>query len=169
MTASKDFRAFPFDAGRITRSGKSLGRQTYWKLYAIENIFRVLIHSVLSAQIKPDWWTYAVDATIQDKAKRFKVSYTKKSWHGKPGLHDIYYLDLKDLNEIIRANAHLFDPVVPSLDRWMVLIEDLRLPRNVVAHMNFPTATDISRIDVCFNDCSTLLPLVQKKIALIIP
>ena len=164
MHVARDFRLSPFDYRTVGNSGKLIGRQTYWKLYCIENIFRVIIHTVLSVQIPPDWWIIAVDKEIQKKAKRFQDNYLKKSWHGKPGKHGIYYIDLVDLNEIIRANANLFIPVIPDLDKWMLGIEELRLPRNVVAHMNFPSETDAKRIDVFYDDCVTLINLVQAKI-----
>ncbi|OGC43571.1 hypothetical protein A2Y85_05510 [candidate division WOR-3 bacterium RBG_13_43_14] len=170
MPSTADFRLSKFDSNSVGRSGKFIGRQTYWKLYSIENIFRVVIHSVLSAQLLPnDWWMVAVDTGIQKKAQSFQSNYVKKSWHGKPGSHSIYYIDLKDLNEIIRANANLFLPVIPDLDKWMVGIEELRLPRNVVAHMNFPNNTDMKRIDVFHDDCVTLITVVENKIALLIP
>ncbi len=172
MPKALDFRQLPFGTDAITKGGKYIGRKTYWKLYAIENIFRIVIHSILSIEItKPDnWWDVAVDVTIKQKAERFKTNYLKKAWHGKPGAHDIYYIDLKDLNEIIRANANLFDPVIPNLDKWMLGIEDLRLPRNVVAHMNFPSSIDVKRIDVFYEDCLKLISLVEaKNIPLMIP
>ncbi len=170
MPNVSDFRLLPFDPQYIARGGKYIGSKTYWKLYSIENIFRIVIHSILSVQISgADWWDIAVDKDIRGKAERFKNNYLKKSWHGKPGSHNIYYIDLKDLNEIIRANANLFDPVVPNLDKWMVGIEELRLPRNVVAHMNFPSDTDMKRIDVFYDDCLNLMTIVQSKISLLVP
>lgn len=171
MPPLKDFRLSSFNSITIDRCGNYIGRQTYQKLYTIENVFRVVIHSVLSVQIpKPDdWWYIAVDVNIREKAKRFQKSYLKKSWHGKPGTHGIYYIDLKDLNEILRANANLFDPVIPDLDKWILGIEELRLPRNVVAHMNFPSKTDMKRIDVFYDDCLHLVTLVQAKLTLNIP
>lgn len=169
MPAAQDFRLSQFDVSAVGKGGRFIGRQTYWKLYSIENIFRVVIHSVLSVQFPQDWWTGAVDGIIQGKALRFQRNYLSKGWHGKPGTHGIYYVDLKDLNEIIRANANLFTPVIPDLDKWIVGIEDLRLPRNVVAHMNFPTKTDIKRIDVFYDDCQHLISVLQNKIALMIP
>ena len=171
MGTIKDFRLTQFDSNVLNRCGKHIGKQTYWKLYAIENIFRVIIHSILAIQIpKPDdWWSVAVDGNIRDKAERFQKNYLKKFWHGKPGTHGIYYIDLKDLNEILRANANLFDPVIPELDRWILGIEDLRLPRNVVAHMNFPGKTDIKRIDVFYDDCLNLLDVVKTKFTLEVP
>lgn len=169
MPSIADFRLSPFDSSAIARSGKQIGRHTYWKLYAIENLFRVVVHSVLSVQISPNWWDIAVDNAIRDKAERFRSNYLKRSWHGGPGTHGLYYIDLKDITEIIRANANLLDPVIPDLDRWMIGIEDLRLPRNVIAHMNFPSRTDVKRIDVFFEDCQSLVRLVQNRVALEIP
>ncbi len=160
-----------FDSNAVDRCGKYVGRQTYWKLYTIENIFRVVIHSVLSIEIPTplDWWYVAVDNTIREKAERFQKNYLKRFWHGRPGTHGIYYIDLKDLNEILRANANLFDPVIPELDKWILGIEELRWPRNVLAHMNFPSKTDIKRIDVFYDDCLKLLGLVQAKLTITIP
>lgn len=164
-----DFRRSSFDAEKLTISGKFIGKQAYWKLYAIENIFRIIIHSVLSIEIPGGWWNVAVDETTRKKANSFKNSYLKRAWHGKPGTHDIYYIDLKDLAEIIRVHSHLFITVIPDIDKWMVGIEDLRLPRNVVAHMNFPSDNDMKRIEVFHNDCLSLLSGVQSKIPLQIP
>jgi hypothetical protein len=169
MQTVKDFRFLPFDSIKIGKCGKYVGRQTYWKLYAIENIFRIIIHSVLSVQSPPPWWDVAVDRDIRRKAERFQGHYLKKSWHGKPGTHAIYYIDLKDLGEIFRANAHLFYPVIPELDKWILGIEDIRLPRNVVAHMNFPNKTDEKRIDVFYEDCLSLINQVKTKLNLSIP
>lgn len=169
MPKVKDFRLASFDAHRLSSAGKYIGRQTYWKLYAIENIFRIIIHSVLSPEIPGSWWDTAVDETIRKKAASFKNNYLKRAWHGKPGTHDIYYIDLKDLAEIIRVHSHLFITVIPDIDKWMVGIEDLRLPRNVVAHMNFPSENDIKRIDVFHNDCLALLAGVGSRIPLQIP
>jgi hypothetical protein len=171
MASVRDFRLLSFDRATLDKCGRYIGRETYYKLYTIENIFRVVINTILSIEIPfpNDWWQIAVDSEIRGKAERFQKNYLKRPWHGKPGTHGIYYIDLKDLNEILRANANLFDPVIPDLDRWMVGVEELRLPRNVVAHMNFPSKTDIRRIDVFYDDCLILLTLVQEKTILKIP
>ncbi|MBI5472853.1 MAG: hypothetical protein HY961_10960 [Ignavibacteriae bacterium] len=169
MARVTDFRFIEFDSEKLLRSGKYIGHRTYWKLYAIENIFRVIIHSVLSPEIPQGWWDVAVEQQVRKKAESFKSSYLKRAWHGKPGSHDIYYVDLKDLAEIIRANSNLFITVIPDIDKWMVGIEDLRLPRNVIAHMNFPSDNDLKRIDVFHSDCLMLIKGVQAKIPILIP
>lgn len=135
----------------------------------MENIFRVIINSVLSAQIGTDWWKTAVDGTIQKKAQSFKNDYLTRPWHTTPGSHEIYYIHLRDLNEIMRANSNLFLPIIPEIDGWIARIEQLRLPRNVVAHMNFPSRTDQKRIDVFFEDSKVLVANLPKSLPLLVP
>jgi hypothetical protein len=157
----EDFRGLAFDRAAVDKAGKSVGRTGYWKLYAIENLFRVLIHSVLSAQIGPKWWTTAVAPNIQKRAQHFRQQYVKRPWHTSPGAHDIYYTLLSDLSEIIRANSNLFQPVVPDIDQWIARIEQLRLPRNIVGHMNYPSQVDQQRIDVIYKDTVALIAQLQ--------
>src|SRR5207245_6824364 len=123
MPAAVDFRTRAFNADNVDASGKSIGRKVYWKLYASENLVRIIIHSVLSAQIGANWWDVAVDAGIKKQIERFKTSYKQQPWHSHPGAHDIYYTYLADMNEIIRSNSHLFLPVITDIDQWIARIE----------------------------------------------
>ena len=170
MSPKRDFRtAAAFDSGRVEGSGRDVGRNVYWKLYVIENIMRVIIHSVLSAQIGSNWWSIAVDRSLQKKAMRFRTTYTASPWHSSPGSHEIYYVDLADLNEIMRANSHLFSRIIADVDQWMARIEQIRLPRNVVAHMNWPDQIDRRRIDVFYSDIRTLASHVSSAVTLGVP
>lgn len=170
MSAAVDFRTLALDLGRVDASGKDVGRRVYWKLYAIENIVRVIVHSVLTAQMGPNWWALAVDADTQKVIRRVQADYAASPWHSQPGRHEIYYTFLKDLNEIIRANSHQFLPVIPDIDQWIARIEQVRLPRNIVGHMNWPSAVDRQRIDVFYADIQVLIGQVsQAGIQLMIP
>ena len=170
MRSTADFRAIPFDAVKVDSSGKDIGKNVYWKLYSIENLTRVIIHSVLSAQISSDWWETAVDETIKKRTMRFREAYEKRPWHSTPGKHDIYYVYLSDLNEIIRANSHLFRPIIDDVDEWIAKIEQIRLPRNVVGHMNWPNSTDRERINVIYSDIHQLVRhLARPSFQLAIP
>ena len=60
MPTVRDFKKYSFHPSRIDRCGRHIGSKLYWKLYAIENTIRVVIHSVLSAQIGNQWWAAAV-------------------------------------------------------------------------------------------------------------
>jgi hypothetical protein len=53
--ATVDFRTLAWDRAKLNSSGKDVGRKTYWRLFAIENLVRVLVNSVLSVQIGPNW------------------------------------------------------------------------------------------------------------------
>lgn len=162
MPSVIDFRSLPqFDLEGINKSGRNIGKTIYWKLYAVENLYRVIIHSVLSIQIRPNWWRIATDRNIRRKAVDFKQRYLRRPWHTLPGQHYIYYINLYDLNEIVRANLNLFDPIIPDMDQWIVKVETIRLPRNVIAHMNFPNRNDRQRIYLLYEDFKRLLNLVQ--------
>jgi len=153
----------------IKKSGFFVGKNIYWKIYAVENIYRILIYSILINEIGLNWWSIGVNSKIQAKAKEFKNDYLKHPWHTIPGTHDIYYIHLSHLNEIARANSHLFLLLIPDIDQWIARIETLRLPRNIVAHMNFPDNTDKIRIDVLYEDFQKLFFHVSSQVDLQIP
>ena len=157
MPAAGDFRNKPFAINEVKNSGGYVGRTSYAKLYLIENVLRVIIHSVLCAQLDANWWSTAVGETIRKDVEKFKKRYIRRPWHTKPGSHDIYYTQLGHLSEIMRSNRIHFDPIVTDLDQWVVEIERLRLPRNIVAHINLPNTTDSKRIDVFYGDCLELI------------
>lgn len=170
MASLQDFRNYPFAQARAEQCGKFLGRRSYWKLYTIENVLRVILHSVLSNQIGKDWWGIAVDPDMQRKAAKVRTSYLKRPQHTPAGNHDIYYVFLPDIANIIRANSHLFLPVLPDVHSWLGRIEDVRLPRNLIGHMNFPNQLDRKRIDALHQDIHTLVARVEQyNIAIQIP
>lgn len=165
-----DFRLSPFDPNLVQASGKHVGRNVYWKLYTIENLVRVLINTVLSSQINTSWWSTAVAPTLDAKASHVRSQYTSRPWHSQPGFHNIYFIFLPDLNEIIRANSHLFLPIVPDIDQWIARFEQVRIPRNIVGHMNWPSNIDQKRIDVLHSDLLALIDqIAHAGISMAIP
>ncbi len=159
-----DFRKKPqFVIENVSNNGIYLGKRIYWKLYAVENFYRVIIHSILSVEINSDWWSIATPPPIQRKAEKLKENYLKKSWHTLPGKHFIYFTDLSNLNEIARINSGFFIPIIPTIDEWIFKIEDIRLPRNIIAHMNFPNKADRQRISVIYEDFKALIKHIQDK------
>ena len=83
-----------FDLSSVRASGRDIGRNVYWKLYAIENVVRVIIHSVLSAQINTNWWATATDPTLQKKALGFRRKYTSRPWHTAPTATMIFIMSI---------------------------------------------------------------------------
>jgi len=170
MPVVRDFRNYPYSQPRIERCGRYLGRSSYWKLYAIENILRVVIHSVLSVQIGPAWWDSAVTPRTMRGVNETRRRYATHPHHTAPGNHDIHYIYLSTLNNIIRANSNFFLPIIPEIDQWIVRIEGILIPRNLIGHMNFPHTADRQRIDDLHREISALLlRLNQKNVAIQVP
>ncbi len=170
MPVVRDFRNYSYDAQRVERCGRYLGRNSYWKLYAIENILRIVVHSVLSVQIGPAWWNLAVTPKTIKKVLETRSRYSRQPQHTSPGLHDIHYIYLTTLNTIIRENSSLFLPIFPDIDQWIAKVEGIVTPRNLIGHMNFPDQRDRQRIDNLHRDIGTLVfSLQQKGISLQIP
>jgi len=155
--AASDFRNFAFDTTRITTSGRDVGAKVYPKLYAIENLIRVVIHAVLTAQLGPNWWNLAADPQLQKAVVKRKADYVNRPWHSTPGKHEVYYVYLSDLTKIMTNNSAQFVPHIPDIAQWTARLEQIRLPRNIVGHMNWLTKTDRNRIDLCLADVEQLV------------
>ena len=170
MPAISDFRNYAFDTARVEAAGKNVGSKVYWKLFAIENLVRVVVHSILTVQAGSNYWSIAIDPGIRGQVEKRRKDYASRPWHSTPGKHDIYYTFLSDLNKIIAANSHLFKPMVPDIDQWVARIEQVRLPRNIVGHMNWLSMTDRQRIDVFHADVQHLIQhLASAGASLIVP
>jgi hypothetical protein len=169
--APADFRTFAFDPERVNAAGRDVGGKIYWKLYAIENLVRVIVHSVLSVQIGPNWWLTAVDPGVQRQVAGRMAGYGKQPWYSTPGKHEVYYIYLSDLTKILTANSGQFKPLIPDIDLWTARLEMVRSPRNIVGHMNWLTKADRTRIDTCHHDVLQLVGQLaaDKQIPLTIP
>jgi hypothetical protein len=115
------------------------------------------VNSVLLSQIGPNWWTTAVDPNTLRKARQRRARYSARPQHANPGHHDLYLIDLFDLVEILRINSHLFLPIIPETNQWLVTIESVRFARNIVGHMNFPNAFDYNAINYAYQQLPTLV------------
>jgi hypothetical protein len=157
MPVVRDFRNYAYSSARIERCARNVASKAYWKLYTIENTIRIVINSVLSVQIGPNWWATGVDPKIVARALKFRANYASKPKNASPGMSDIHLVYLTDLTEILRANSHLFTPVVPDTNQWIADLESIRVPRNLVGHMNFPNAFDRQAIDTAYSRLPSLL------------
>lgn len=157
MPLVRDFRNASFRIDRIDRCGRYVGSKLYWKLYAIENTLRIVVNSVLTLQLGANWWSLAVDPNIASKAARFRVHYAARPRNASPGVTDIHLIFLSDLTEILRANSHQFLPLIPDTNSWIATLETIRVPRNLVGHMNFPNAFDKAAIDAAYSKLPSLI------------
>lgn len=170
MPLVRDFRRHSYQAARIDRCGRNVANRAYWKLYSIENTLRVVVNSILTSQISPNWWNMAVAPSTVKKAQIRRARYTARPQHANPGRHDIYLVDLFDLIEILRTNSHLFLPIVPETNHWLVTLESVRFARNLVGHVNFPNAYDHNTINQAYQQLPALVArLSANNVPLMIP
>jgi hypothetical protein len=157
MPIVRDFRNYTFQASRVDRCGKNIAGKVYWKLYVVENTVRIVINSVLSIQIGPQWWATAVAPGVRNEAQKRRNRAAARPQHANPGNHDIYLIGLFELTEIFRNHSHLFLPVIPETNQWLVTLEHVRPARNIAGHMNFPNAYDRNTIDGAYSQLPALL------------
>jgi hypothetical protein len=170
MPLVRDFRNAFFRLDRIDRCGRYVGSKLYWKIYAIENTLRVVVNSVLTLQIGANWWSVAVDPNVVLKASRFRAHYAAKPRNASPGIEDIHLVFLSDLTEILRANSNQFLPLVADTDNWIAALEAIRVPRNLVGHMNFPNTFDKSAIDSAYSQLPSLISqLTTNGVPILVP
>jgi len=104
------------------------------------------------------------------KAAKFRASYSAKPKNASPGTSDIHLVFLSDLTEILRANSNLFLPVVPDTNQWISTLEAIRVPRNLVGHMNFPNTFDKNAIDSAYLQLPSLLGhLATRSVPVLVP
>jgi hypothetical protein len=170
MPTPPDFRTQPLAWNSISECGRYVGCRTYWRLYAIENILRIIAHSVLSVQINPAWLSVTLTHDQMKKIQKMKADYHSQPHRANPGNHDIYYLYLPQLTKIVSLQAGLFMPKIPDIDAWILRLESIRLPRNIVSHMNWPNAVDSQDIDALYLDLRRLyLRLQESGLVLLVP
>jgi hypothetical protein len=84
---------------------------------------------------------------------------------------EVYYIYLSDLTKILTTHSAHFAPHIPDIAQWTARLEQIRVPRNIVGHMNWLTLTDRRRIDVCHDDVEQLVAQLaaNKRVPLLIP
>jgi len=114
--------------------------QTYQALYILENSIRNLIILVLEKQIDINWWHSKgiVPKPIKDNVSFKKENEKMNAFHGKRGVHEIFYTDFSELSTILKNNAkhfnNLFKGITGRLSFLTQKLEELSLSRNALAH-----------------------------------
>jgi hypothetical protein len=146
MALCRDFRLCRPSKIRIRECGVYLGEALYPRLYFTENATRIIVHSVLTVQLPPPWPAIAIDADTAREILRVRASYLANPRNASAGSHDVYFLFLPKLSRIVRTNIGHFQQVIPTAQAWVAALDNVRLPRNLVGHMNWPKSFDRAAI-----------------------
>jgi hypothetical protein len=139
---------------KMLREARLMADKVYPLLYVLENSVRQLIIRVLSSVHGECWWSIAAPAETKSKVQTRKDQEDSKPWHGKRGVHEIYYTDLDDLKRIITSNANWphFQAVLLNQQWVKQRLEEIETSRNVIAHSNPLEQHDLDRLTVYFGD-----------------
>lgn len=147
---------YPLVTPALSSSGATLGQQVYPILFILENSIRSLISTRLS-NTGPDWWDRLVPPYVQTNVKRTMAREKRFPWREKRGSHSLYYANFSDLKAIIVANFSHFNDVIVNIDWFKVMMDDIYMARNNLAHCIPLPKDDITRIRLFHRDWARLL------------
>ncbi len=121
---------------------------------ALENATREFVYSVLSENLKSNWWTKGVQKSIKEKAEARKTQESQVKWHVNRGDAMLSYIDFADLPKIMtsRDNWEYFEPYFESQEWINAVFSDLEKSRNVIMHSGVLDEFDIIRVGVNVRD-----------------
>lgn len=135
----------------ILDKGKEMA-EAYLYLYAVENYLRLFIERIAVNCFGKE---YLLSLKLSSNAKKGieirKKDEAKNAWMSIRGSSDLFYLDFKDLGDIILNNWELFKPYFPDQSWISSKINELGDCRNLVAHNSFLGDHERDVIRVNFN------------------
>ncbi len=121
-------------------------------MYLLENSVREVILRFMRKAHGDDWWDKKVPREVKESVEKRKADEKRKPWHGKRGVHEIYYTDIGDLKRIVNSNQSDFRTLFPDLTWFNHTVDVITPSRNVSSHHNPLGHDDVSRIDVFLRD-----------------
>lgn len=117
--------------------GKEMA-EVYLFLYYAENVLRLFIEQIACDAHGPQFFTHlTVPKSSKDGITARKRNEQKNKWLRIRGDSDLYYLDFKDLGDIILNNWPLFSKYFPDQAWIKTKIEEMANCRNLVAHNSY--------------------------------
>jgi len=147
-----EFRlADPVLSDRVMREAKEMAA-IYPLLYVLENSMREAIRRRLAQRYGDAWWDNKAPPGLRKVVEGRMAEDQINAWHQPRGEHEIYYLDLKQLSTLVRHNQNDFVPdVLPSLEWFTSLVEEVYKSRCVLAHMNPLSSDNVKAVKLRFS------------------
>lgn len=148
---AKEFRVVdPFLPKKLVTEAVEMAK-VYPIVYLFENSVRNLIQIVLEKKYGPNWWDKVPQRVKREIAKRMRKE-KENRWHGKRGIHEIFYTTIGELNSIIITNWPDFKKIFPN-EAWIKSrIDEIEFSRNIIAHNNPLAERDIKRLKLYYGD-----------------
>jgi len=164
-TSNKNLQFLPDD---IKDKGKEMS-EVYTYLYCVENSLRLFIEKNFLLKIGNQYWSkIAIPNSVKKSIQVRKDLEGKNLWIGIRGNSELFYLDFKELSNIIISNWDLFKEYFPDQHWLNVKIEELGNCRNLIAHNSYISALERDVIRLNYNQILKQIAIVDEKKATII-
>jgi hypothetical protein len=130
--------------------------ELYAKLYVLENSIRSVINRVMMKAYGAGWWATHAPSEVRKTVQGRKDREDKVPWHGKRGVHELYYSDFSDLGNIVQMHWAQFKGILHK-QNWVSRLEELEPGRNTIAHHNPVSENERKRFEVFFADWTALV------------
>lgn len=124
----------------------------YPYIYILENSIRKVIDQIMTSLYGDNWWDSEAPKELRYTVSKRMADEKKDSWHQRRGARPIDYLDLNQLPRLMgRIEKEVVPDIIPSLNWFNQLIEEVYKSRCVVCHMNPLDKNNIKAVEVRFN------------------
>lgn len=127
--------------------------KAYTIMFDLEILLRMFISKILQEKFEYGWTKSISPRTLKNCEKRaLKERETYQEIFTKDSDLIIDYADFKDLKEIILANWLIFEGFFIRKELIENKLEELEIPRNIIAHNRIISDIELKRISVYAND-----------------
>lgn len=121
----------------VFEKGKQM-KESYFCIYCIENSLRLFINKIIREKFGDSFIDkITLNHDIRVKLNDRKNNEKKNKWLPVRGDSDLFYIDFKELSNVIKSNWELFKNCFPDQDWICTKINDLAECRNLIAHSNY--------------------------------
>lgn len=152
---------YPLVDSSVVKEAYNIGKESYPRLFILENSIRKLIEDVLS-NIKTDWWNELVPKDVRDSVQRI-MNKEKRYAHRSPrGSKPILYSDFSHLSKIISDNMPHFKDIIVNENWFKTSMDEVYMSRNNVAHSILLRPEDISKINTFYSEWERVLKVAGR-------
>jgi hypothetical protein len=109
----------------------------YPLLYVLENSIREIIDRFMTHHYGNKWWDSKAPKELRETVNRRMSDEQRHSWHQRRGARPIDYVDLNQLSALMRRlEKEVVPAIIPSIEWFTQLVEEVYKSRCVVCHMN---------------------------------
>ena len=125
--------------------------EAYTYLYSVENSLRLFIEKICKEVYGEDYFSQiTVTRALQNTINTRKENAQSKKWLSIRG-NELFYLDFKDLGNLIDSNWELFKNYFPNRDFIIPKLNEMADCRNLIAHNSYIGDTERNLIKTYYN------------------